>query len=355
MYDDFEAIVNNKILLSSLNKEQERMFWIWYEEHFDNKGNRITISKKEQRRQICIRANNIKLKNLTLEHKKEIYAKVVKSNTGKKHNFKDKESWRQNIKNAWNSKSDKDIELMKNKISKANKRYYRNLSDEHKKELSNIHSQCLLNLPKNKKLEISNKIKQNWKNKSELEKSLIRQKQSNTWKNKTREEINYIMTKSHNAKKNNNSYGKSNLEQNFYNYCKENKIDISWQHNENGLSFDFLYIVDNKINYIELNGVYWHNYRPYADNLQNQKEYNILVQKGGQFENIANKWKYYDVRKLQYCKENNLNFICIYYKNNSFYNRPNLLLDLIQENCNKGIRIILSEEVEKYVMQMSNL
>lgn len=346
---NFSNIDIDNLVVTDLSREEEQEFWKWYFSNYNTKGEKRKLSIKEERKQLAIKANETKWNNMTPQHKKEIYEKIAEANKDKKHNIKNKEEWSNNIKQTWSNKTKQEKFEIGRKVSESVKASYSNLSDERKKQLSKIHRDGILNRTEQEKLITSNKIKQAYNNKTEQEKQYSIAKQKNTWKLKSQQELRDIMNRSHQTKKKNGSYGKSQLEEKFYNFCKKNNINIEWQYNKNGFSFDFIITINNKQTHIELNGVHWHNKKPFTNTQEDIQEYNKLVEKDGQFKNIANKWRYMDVNKYNYCVANNLNLIRIYY-DKQFNNNLNLLLKIILDNCNKGIVTILEEDIKNYVI-----
>lgn len=106
---------------------------------------------------------------------------------------------------------------------------------------------------------------------------------------------------------------------------------------------------DFKINnlLLELNGLFWHNYRPYKNTESDKKEYYSLKQKGGMYKAIAKHWKYDDVRKLNYCINNNINFLAIY-----FDALPENILELI-EKYKVGQTILIYRDNKLTVQRLS--
>ena len=106
---------------------------------------------------------------------------------------------------------------------------------------------------------------------------------------------------------------------------------------------------DFKINnvLVELNGIFWHNYRPYTNTEKDKQEYYSLKQRGGMYKAIAKHWKYDDVRKLNYCINNNINFLAIY-----FDTLPENILELI-EKYKVGQTILIYRDNKLTVQRLS--
>lgn len=220
------------------------------------------------------------------------------------------------------NKSEEELQKTRNKISKSVSQNYKN----------------------NPKLikTLSNKGKQRWQNKSEEEKECFRETMKQSWKNKTEEELQEwsnkrkqtyanmsttykrkIWLKGHETAKQNNRYGKSQLEDTLYTYLVNEfgEENVIRQFVQGNYSFDFK-ITRPSLNpqhkgqlieqLIELNGVFYHNYRPYKDYSEHQIEYEQLCKKGPMYKSIADKWKHNDIEKYLYCKSNKLNYMALY-------------------------------------------
>lgn len=148
----------------------------------------------------------------------------------------------------------------------------------------------------------------------------------------------------------NNSFGCSKDEYLIYNELKNN-LAIKHQYYIKGFNFDFMILENNEITLIELNGVYWHNKRPFSNTTEDINEYNEMISIGGQRLNIANKWRYMDVAKLNFCKENNFNYICIYFDNNEIKKEYKKVCKIIKDNINKGI-IIITKDILAELLQL---
>lgn len=61
--------------------------------------------------------------------------------------------------------------------------------------------------------------------------------------------------------------------------------------------------------FIEFQGSYFHNYRPFQNIEEHIKEYKEMIVKGGQKATIANVWRYKDVEKRELAKKNNINYL----------------------------------------------
>lgn len=102
--------------------------------------------------------------------------------------------------------------------------------------------------------------------------------------------------------------------------------------------------------YVELNGGYWHNYRPFNGSEEHIKEYNKLMQGKPQHKKIARKWKYIDPSKRRYCEENKLRLLSIYFdldenfKDKEYKNKDEMvrkIIDMIMEN-ETGVKFIFT-------------
>lgn len=171
----------------------------------------------------------------------------------------------------------------------------------------------------------------------------------------------------HKAKKKNNSYGKSKEEDLLYKYlCIEfGKNNVKRQVYRGGHFFDFaIQRTSPKINYakehglnlsdfkyeqlIEYNGLYYHNYRPFRKNDDyHEEEFNKMLKMKGQYKGIAEKWKINDVRKKEFCKNNNLNYISIYgwFGTNHFLDKKQEYTDIQLRNELENFKNIKNKKI----------
>lgn len=61
--------------------------------------------------------------------------------------------------------------------------------------------------------------------------------------------------------------------------------------------------------FIEFQGSYFHNWRPFNNSSEHIKEYEEMIINDGQSATIADTWRYRDVEKRRIAKENNLNYL----------------------------------------------
>lgn len=133
--------------------------------------------------------------------------------------------------------------------------------------------------------------------------------------------------------KRNNSYGKSSIEDNIYNYLHSRFNNISRQALLNGYKYDFCIVHKDVTTYIEINGKFWHNYRPFVNCKECIDEYNHLKTLDNRRSHIADIWRYDDVNKYNYCVDNNINLIRVYIGRK--YDLNEVINDIIH-NLNKG-------------------
>lgn len=127
-----------------------------------------------------------------------------------------------------------------------------------------------------------------------------------------------------NTKIKNGSFKKHKTETELYELLLKNFNDVERELVIDGLYFDFK--INNLL--IELNGNFWHNYRPFNDSEDHIKEYESLInKKSSVYITVANKWRYIDTKKLNYCIENKIPYLCIYFgKNvNNYKNSDNII------------------------------
>lgn len=61
--------------------------------------------------------------------------------------------------------------------------------------------------------------------------------------------------------------------------------------------------------FIEFQGSYYHNWRPFNDSVEHIEEYNSLMSKGQQKKRIAQRWRYLDTEKRNCALQNHLNYL----------------------------------------------
>lgn len=319
-------------------------------------------------------SNIIKPKDLQFKMYSDINKNIWKD--------KSKEQRSQIAKNRWSNISEEDKKLRYEKVSKSSKHTWSNKSEKEKHRLSNIRSlnakQIWQNKSKeerqnfidkqkalwtdSKRLELGQKISKSYNSKTEQEKQKLRNitskcsKQmwnqmsyetrlkrsdklktsiSNVWKNRDINKKKEIYSKIYQTLTKHNTFSTSQMEYNLNELLKQKYTNLKWQCRLSTFWFDF------KVNntYIELNGKYWHYKYPYTDTIENENIYNNLINSEyGQFKAIAKKWKYFDVNKLNYCKQNNLNYIVIYYDK---LNQLDSIYKYIENNLDDGIHIYI--------------
>ena len=223
------------------------------------------------------------------------------SNTSKLQSVRDSIS--KSICNYWYNKTDYDKQILFNKVHQTKlKRYgdanYNNMNKNKQTKLDRYGSETYNNINKNNRTRSINRT---------------------SGKSKPEDDI-YIVL----SNKYNNVYRQVGL------------------HDTSRMFIDFY--IDNKL-YLDLHGVFWHNYRPFTSTLQDINKYNELKSKGGMYKSIAIHWRYDDVRKINYCIEHNLNYLVIYY-----YKLPSNIIDIITK-YNKGVTIIIMDKNNNYTVQ----
>lgn len=147
--------------------------------------------------------------------------------------------------------------------------------------------------------------------------------------------------KIHLTRKQRNRYSKSQIEDTLYEYLVKEfgEANVERQYIIDNYSFDFrIYRYDAKTNdyfyqLIEIHGGFYHNFRPYINCKEHNKELQSLIDKGGMYKTIAHKWSCIDPNKFNYCKKNNLNLTVIYINEKP---RPYFT----NEQLNKSLQII---------------
>ena len=164
------------------------------------------------------------------------------------------------------------------------------------------------------KQKVSNTLKLREKTLSDDEKAAKYNTLNFYWKDLTQKQRSEKAVK---AATKNHINGISKIEYEVKELLDMHHIIYKHQYYINGLVFDFAIYKDNLLTLVELNGQYWHNKRPFKNTQEDILEYNKLLKMSVQRQQIARKWRYIDVEKVNYCIENNINYITIYFDRNS--------------------------------------
>ena len=255
--------------------------------HRENNGiHKLTEEQKQDRIQ--------KIKNyrdsLTEEQKSQISTNISKNRVGKGLG---KTAWNKGLKSntpAWN----KGLKLSEERKQHL-KNVYNNLSEEEKQRRKNLISSA--NIGKNP-----------W-NKGKtytLPKELVLKAKA----------------KEHETKKINNSFNKSNLEEEFYQSLIEiiGKSNVVRQHrDEVRYPFDCDFYIPLFDMFIEINGNWTHGKKPFnKEDKSCQKQLAEWLEKSknsNYYKNAIYTWTDLDVRKQEYAKKYNLNYVSLYSQN----------------------------------------
>ena len=227
-----------------------------------------------------------------------------------------------NSKKMWQSRTEEDIQKTKQKMSESAKNNRKNLTIEQinnriKKFKKTWYSAtCEQKQERNKRNSESKKLW--WNSVSKEEKKHWIQKAQETRDNWTEEKKKQIQEKIYNTKKLNHSLNSSSWEDDVKNKLLQ-KFNIKCQYKTDKYPFacDF-YIVDKDL-YLECNFHWTHGPAPF--NERNQEHINLL-QKWQQkntkyYQNAIHVWTNLDVKKLQIAKQNNINRV-VFYKKQDF-------------------------------------
>ena len=124
----------------------------------------------------------------------------------------------------------------------------------------------------------------------------------------------------HETKRKNHSFKTSKIEENYYTYLLTffNPCDIIKQYKEERYPFHCDFYIKPIDTFIELNIHWTHGGRPYnKDDIECQKQLILWYEKAKNskyHENAIHTWTIRDVEKQRIAKENNLNYICVYNK-----------------------------------------
>ena len=124
--------------------------------------------------------------------------------------------------------------------------------------------------------------------------------------------------------KSNNSFIKSKIQDDTYNELRKyfNEEDIFKEHKTEKYPYKCDFYIKSIDTYIEVQGSQFHNHHPFnKENNNDIKELNKLIVKSklnpkSQAIGIINTWTITDIQKRNLAKENNLNYIEIWPKDN---------------------------------------
>ena len=207
------------------------------------------------------------------------------------------------IKETWANKTDKERNEIKEKtrktfIDKYGDPGYRNVEKGKQTKFERYGNPHYNNIKKNKET-LLKKYGVNSYSKTDMFRKLMLEKWQNT---NFREKI-------YNTKKKNNSFNKSKQEEFIYELLNTllGEQDIIRQHNTDEYPFNCDFYIKSLDLYIEYQGFYTHNFRPFDKNNKNDvEEANVLLLK---YKDVWETWTIRDVKKRETAKKNNLNYI----------------------------------------------
>ena len=207
------------------------------------------------------------------------------------------------IKETWANKTDKERNEIKEKtrktfINKYGDPGYRNVEKGKQTKFERYGNPHYNNIKKNKET-LLKKYGVDSYSKTDMFRKLMLEKWQNT---NFREKI-------YNTKKKNNSFNKSKQEEFIYELLNTllGEQDIIRQHNTDEYPFNCDFYIKSLDLYIEYQGFYTHNFRPFDKNNKNDvEEANVLLLK---YKDVWETWTIRDVKKRETAKKNNLNYI----------------------------------------------
>lgn len=207
------------------------------------------------------------------------------------------------IKETWANKTDKERNEIKEKtrqtfIEKYGDPGYRNVSKGKQTKFERYGNPHYNNIKKNKET-LLKKYGVDSYSKTDMFRKLMLEKWQNT---NFREKI-------YNTKKKNNSFNKSKQEEFIYELLNTllGEQDIIRQHNTDEYPFNCDFYIKSLDLYIEYQGFYTHNFRPFDKNNKNDvEEANVLLLK---YKDVWETWTIRDVQKRETAKKNNLNYV----------------------------------------------
>lgn len=229
-----------------------------------------------------------------------------------------------NSKNMWKTRSKEDIQKTKQKMSQSMRNYRKNLTTEQTNNRIEKFKKTWYSVTCKQKQERNQKNSQAkklwWNTVSEEEKKNWIQKAQETRDSWTEEKKKQIQEKIYNTKKLNCSLNSSSWEDDVKNKLVQ-KFNIKCQYKTDKYPFacDF-YIIEKDL-FIECNFHWTHGPAPFDE--KNQEHINLL-QKWQQkntkyYQNAIHVWTDLDIRKLKIAKENNINRL-VFYKKQDFEN-----------------------------------
>lgn len=284
---------------------------------------------EEQISRIMSEKQKARWNNYTEQQQKEIRTKMSETNKEVWANRSEdkKQEIIQHRLETINNKSEEELQETKDKISQSVQKTWNNYNKKDRLKINTKLQKIWNNRTPEKREQFKQTMQNTWKMKTEQQIKELEEKRKLCYKNKSKEEINSINNKIHQTKKLKGVYGKSNQEDKLYKeLIKEfGEENVERQYTENGFVFDFK-IIRPSLNpkhkgelieqLVEFNGSFFHNFRPFIDCLEHNKEYNEMCNKGLIISRIAHKWKYTDVEKFLYCKLNNKNYTALYFDTN---------------------------------------
>ena len=269
--------------------------------------------------------------------------KIGKLQFLEKRNKKFKETWQKR------SKDEEETRILNAKLTKYNK--YGNYNNYEKIKDTNLKKYGVISkiitkeiLEKTHSEEIINKMNiaraETWSSKSEEDKKAIYEKIKNTnlqkygspshmqslkWRESNTNVCNYFGSKEHlnnieNIIKKRRATMKTNGTTNTSHGFEDKLISFLRNTYPNYTIFQS-YSIDDRYPFecdcyikeldlfIEFQGSYFHNYRPFDESEEHLIEYDNMIRKGGQRKTIAIVWRYKDPLKRQTAKINNINYL----------------------------------------------
>lgn len=234
-------------------------------------------------------------------------------------------------KNQLYSKRRKYWSIKENRLAAAERtrNVYRDMSIEDKIKIENKRYNTKVKnntLPNSKK--VINKYKETISKKSQVQKDLENIKRSNTLKNKTKEEKEYINYKKYKTKKKNGTFKSSNCEDIIYQFLiykfNEDFDNVLYQYNKDK-RYPFIcdFYIKSLDLFIEINFDPSHGKEHFDSKnfehlkiidewTQKSKYYTLKYNKRSRYDNFIEVWTKRDVRKFQFAKQNNLNYLTFY-------------------------------------------
>ena len=221
------------------------------------------------------------------------------------------------ISESWKSHTEEEIQQIKANLSTASKKRYENMSEEDKanwkNKISNTLKQMYNNMSDEERKDMITEIHRRFNSFTDEEKEVINNKRKKTLQNKTTEEWKAIKQKEINTRRKNNTLNTSKPEDRCYDLLCTKYSQVIRSYNSDKYPYFCDFYIPEETLYIECNFHWTHGAHPYTDS----KEDRIILENWKNkhtkyYSIVAYVWSILDVKKFEYAKTNNLNYLAFY-------------------------------------------